>query len=104
MVVVRPPSWRPDLRNGPDLVEEVARLRGYELIPSVLPTAPGGRGLTRRQRSTARVSAMLADAGLVEVLSYPFVSTKVFDQLGYPTMTRAATPYGWPIRCPTNAR
>ena len=84
MVVVRPPSWRPDLRNGPDLVEEVARLRGYELIPSVLPTAPGGRGLTRRQRSTARVSAMLADAGLVEVLSYPFVSTKVFDQLGYP--------------------
>lgn len=82
-VVVRPPSWRPDLRNGPDLIEEVARLRGYHLIPSVLPTAPGGRGLTNRQRFTGRVAAMLADAGLTEVLSYPFVSTEVFDRLGY---------------------
>ncbi len=82
-VVVRPPSWRPDLRNGPDLIEEVARLRGYHLIPSVLPTAPGGRGLTNRQRFTGRVAAMLADAGLTEVLSYPFVSTEVFGQLGY---------------------
>lgn len=97
-VVVRPPSWRPDLRNGPDLIEEVARLRGYHLIPSVLPTAPGGRGLTPRQRSTARVAAMLADAGLIEVLSYPFVTTKVFDQLGYErddvrrTAVRVANP------------
>lgn len=82
-VVVRPPSWRPDLLDGPDLIEEIARLRGYHLIPSVLPTAPGGRGLTNRQRFTGRVAAMLADAGLTEVLSYPFVATTVFDQLGY---------------------
>ena len=37
VVSVLPPSWRPDLNDGPDLVEEVARVRGYDEIPSVLP-------------------------------------------------------------------
>ncbi len=98
-VLVRPPSWRPDLRNGPDLIEEVARLRGYHLIPSVLPTAPGGRGLTNRQRFTTRVAAMLAAAGLTEVLSYPFVSPDVFDQLGYEAddSRRVAVPLANPL-------
>jgi phenylalanyl-tRNA synthetase beta chain len=46
VLVVSPPSWRPDLTLGVDLVEEVARLDGYADIPSVLPLAPAGRGLT----------------------------------------------------------
>ena len=37
-----PPSWRPDLRQPADLVEEVLRLEGLEIIPSVLPQAPAG--------------------------------------------------------------
>ena len=82
-VRVLPPTWRPDLRNGPDLVEEVARLRGYDRIPSVLPTAPGGRGLTAAQRGVRLASAALAGLGLVEVWSYPFVGADLFDQLGY---------------------
>lgn len=41
--VVTPPSWRPDLTTWPDLVEEVARIDGYDNIPSVVPAAPGGR-------------------------------------------------------------
>ena len=40
---VLPPSWRPDLGNGPDFAEEVVRLRGYDQIPSVLPQASSGR-------------------------------------------------------------
>jgi len=43
---VTPPSWRPDLVQPADLVEEVLRLEGLDKIPSVLPTAPAGRGLT----------------------------------------------------------
>ena len=82
-VRVLPPSWRPDLRNGPDLVEEVARLRGYDEIPSVLPTAPGGRGLTPGQRGVRLASAALAGLGLTEVWSYPFVGPEVFDRLGH---------------------
>ena len=39
------------------VIEEVARLRGYEHIPSVLPVAPGGRGLTRSQRGARTTGA-----------------------------------------------
>lgn len=82
-VAVTPPSWRPDLEDGPDLVEEVARLRGYDRIASILPTAPGGRGQTREQRSRRLVGAALAGLGLTEVWSYPFVGEQVFDRFGY---------------------
>lgn len=82
-VRVHAPSWRPDLVNGPDLIEEVARLRGYEHIPSVLPVAPGGRGLTRSQRGARTTGAVLAGLGLAEVWSYPFIAPEVFDHLGY---------------------
>ena len=46
LLTVTPPSWRPDLVQPADLVEEVLRLEGLEIIPSVLPPAPSGRGLT----------------------------------------------------------
>lgn len=71
---VVPPSWRPDLTDAPTLVEEVARIAGYAEIPSVLPVAPPGRGLTRAQRRRRAVATALAAAGSVEVLAAPFVS------------------------------
>ena len=39
-LLVTPPTWRPDLRDKSDLAEEVARIVGYDRIPSVLPVAP----------------------------------------------------------------
>ncbi|RLZ03395.1 phenylalanine--tRNA ligase subunit beta, partial [Kocuria tytonicola] len=71
---VTPPSWRPDLTEKEDLVEEIARLDGYDRIPDRLPVAPPGRGFTRSQTARRRVANTLAAAGLTEVLSYPFVS------------------------------
>jgi len=73
-VAVTPPSWRPDLVDDVSLVEEIARIVGYDRIPSVLPVAPPGRGLTRHQQARRRVSAALAAAGLTEVVTAPFVS------------------------------
>ncbi|WP_432530243.1 phenylalanine--tRNA ligase subunit beta [Kineococcus auxinigenes] len=81
---VVPPSWRPDLVQPVDLVEEVARLRGYDTIPSVLPAAPAGRGLTAAQRARRSVARALVDDGFVEVLSYPFVAAAVHDAQGLP--------------------
>ncbi len=78
------PTWRPDLTDPYDLVEEVARLVGYEAVPSVLPTAPAGRGLTRAQKLRRRAGFALAGAGLVEVKTYPFVGAADFDDLDLP--------------------
>jgi phenylalanyl-tRNA synthetase beta chain len=77
-----PPSWRPDLANGPDFVEEVVRLRGYDQIPSVLPQAGSGRGLTHGQRVRRILANTIAHQGFVEVLTYPFVSAQSHDDLG----------------------
>ncbi|MGO1422801.1 MAG: phenylalanine--tRNA ligase subunit beta [Brachybacterium sp.] len=84
-LAVTPPSWRPDLAIREDLVEEIARLVGYEAIPSILPTAPGGRGLTRAQRARRDANRAWAEAGLVEVTSHPFVGEGIFDALRYET-------------------
>ena len=71
---VTAPSWRPDLSHKTDLVEEIARITGYDRIPSLLPVAPPGRGLTRAQQFRSTALNSLAASGCTEVLSYPFVS------------------------------
>jgi phenylalanyl-tRNA synthetase beta chain len=81
-LTIVPPSWRPDVTDPYDLVEEVARVVGYDLVPSVVPREAMGRGLTREQRLRRRVGRTLAGAGCVEVVSFPFVGEGSFDQLG----------------------
>ncbi|MFI6869793.1 phenylalanine--tRNA ligase subunit beta [Nocardia sp. NPDC050406] len=81
-LVVTPPSWRPDLVQPADLVEEVLRLEGLDKIPSVLPTAPAGRGLSAEQRRRRAVSKALAFSGAVEVPPPVFMSATVFDTWG----------------------
>jgi phenylalanyl-tRNA synthetase beta chain len=83
-VSATPPPWRLDLNDPYDLVEEVARLVGYDRVPSLLPPAPPGRGLTRGQRLRRRVGFALAGAGLVEVKTYPFLGQADFDALVLP--------------------
>ena len=84
VLTVIPPSWRPDLTGAPELTEEVARLRGYADIPERIPTPPPGAGLTHAQRTIRRIREHLASRGLVEVLSYPFVSSAAHDALELP--------------------
>ncbi|GAB4004478.1 phenylalanine--tRNA ligase subunit beta [Nocardioides ultimimeridianus] len=91
---VTPPSWRPDLNDPYDLVEEVVRIVGYDEVPSVLPRRATGRGLTRSQQLRRRVGRTLAGAGCVEVVSFPFVGTATFDQLGLPADDPRRTTVG----------
>ena len=83
-LVVTPPPWRPDLTDPQDTTEEVVRLVGYDTIPSVMPTAPGGRGLTRAQRLRRRIGRTMAGEGFVEVVGFPFVGDQDLDALGLP--------------------
>jgi phenylalanyl-tRNA synthetase beta chain len=83
-LTVTPPSWRPDLLQPADLVEEVLRLEGLDVIPSVLPSAPAGRGLSATQRRRRAIGKSLALSGYVEILPTPFVPAAVFDAWGLP--------------------
>ncbi|HWU31686.1 MAG TPA: phenylalanine--tRNA ligase subunit beta [Marmoricola sp.] len=76
------PPWRPDLEDPFDLVEEVARIIGYNEVPSIVPSPPAGRGLTFAQQLRRRVGRAVAGEGYVEVLTFPFVGAEAFDRLG----------------------
>ena len=91
-VTVTPPSWRPDLRHKTDLVEEIARLAGYHLIPSRIPVAPPGRGLTPRQQFRRRALSALAGAGFTEVLNYPFYSEQQNKEFSHSPALRLENP------------
>ncbi len=69
-----PPSWRPDLLREVDLIEEVARIHGYENIPSdaTLPVVSTAR--TRRERVLDAVRNQLVASGFSEALTLSFVS------------------------------
>ncbi|WP_062518432.1 phenylalanine--tRNA ligase subunit beta [Demequina gelatinilytica] len=80
VLVVTRPTWRPDLEGPINLVEEVARLQGYDALPSVLPVAPPGRGYTHSQIVRKSVARSLAEAGLTQVLTYPWISEARLDE------------------------
>ena len=71
-----PPTWRPDLVDPYDYVEEVGRKLGFGLIPSVVPPAPVGRGYTPRQRARRALRQAAVGAGFVEVITFPFVGAE----------------------------
>ena len=81
ILLVTPPSWRPDLTDAADLAEEVIRLEGYSNVPVRQPRATAGGGLTERQRSLRAVTRALGAAGFVEVHSEPFAPATEADSL-----------------------
>lgn len=88
---VVPPSWRPDLTDPADLVEEVLRIVGFDNIPSRLPHVPSGRGLTASQQLRRRAAKVLAANGLIETLTYPFIGQAELEQAGIASQPELAT-------------
>jgi len=67
------PSWRGDVSREVDVVEEVARHRGLDKIPSSIPAARIPAGLMAWQRRERALAETLVGAGLSEVVHYAFV-------------------------------
>lgn len=87
---VDPPSWRSDLLQPADFVEEVARMVGYDTIPSILPPRPKHASLTPTQKRRRAVATMLASRGFAEVQTFPFTNQETIDSMGF-VGERAAT-------------
>lgn len=79
------PSYRQDISREIDLIEEVARLNGYDRIPVSLPSGAMTEGRkTRFQRLEDQVRRFLSGAGFMEAITYSFISPKDFDRLHLP--------------------
>jgi phenylalanyl-tRNA synthetase beta chain len=79
--ILTPPSWRHDLLNSADYVEEIIRIWGYEKIPTQLPQTVLGKGLNKQQLNKKNISIKLSSLGLNEVLNYPFIGLNQLDDL-----------------------
>lgn len=72
--VVTPPSWRFDIEIEEDLIEEVARVYGFENIPAQAPVAPNVMRIEpEARRSLHDIRRQLADADYQEVINFSFV-------------------------------
>ena len=81
-LLVTPPSFRIDLEREIDLIEEVARLQGYNEIPITMPVVP--MSFPEQQpvlELRKKLAAMLVSQGFYEAINYSFVDEKYFDQL-----------------------
>ncbi|WP_347490786.1 phenylalanine--tRNA ligase subunit beta [Desulfoscipio sp. XC116] len=84
-LLVTVPGHRPDVGIEADLIEEVARLYGYNRVKNTLPTGAITQGTrTSAQRLAMHVKDFLARSGFNEVITYSFINSRVFDRLGLP--------------------
>ncbi|MDP4108762.1 MAG: phenylalanine--tRNA ligase subunit beta [Bacillota bacterium] len=79
------PSWRLDIELMADLAEEVARMYGYDKIPTTMLSGVATEGrLTKEQKFESTVSEACRSAGFYEIMSYSFIGPKQYDKVRMP--------------------
>jgi phenylalanyl-tRNA synthetase beta chain len=78
------PTHRPDVAREVDLIEEVARVRGYDKIPSRLPAISPSRPHASREKLARSVRRAAVELGLSESIPYAFVSPEDLQAVGAP--------------------
>ncbi len=82
-LTVNIPTFRPDLEREVDLIEEVARLNGYDNIPVTMPAGESiDHPASPHQAVVARLRETIVAEGFSEVINYSFVSPSAYDQIG----------------------
>ena len=82
-LTVTPPSFRVDVRRPEDLMEEVARLSGYNNIPPTYPAVPvRGRPLLKTRTSRNRIKQLMVGCGFNEIVTYSFIGSGDGNRLG----------------------
>ena len=80
-MIVTVPTYRPDATRPADLIEEVARIHGFDKFEATLPTGPTG-GLTAEQQRQRRINETLTGIGLDQAINLPFVGVDDLRALG----------------------
>lgn len=78
------PSYRIDIEWKADIAEEVARLYGYDKIPSTIIKGVANAKLTDEQKFTRTLRSTMTSLGYYGILTYTFVSPKYFDKIALP--------------------
>ena len=80
--VITVPSYRPDVLCFNDIAEEVARMYGYDKIPSTLMKGEATTGIkTYEQKLEERVKNTLVGCGMYETLVFSFTNPNIYDKL-----------------------
>jgi phenylalanyl-tRNA synthetase beta chain len=82
-LTVTVPTRRPDVKRPVDLVEEIARLHGFDAIPDSVPSGPGG-GLPFEERRLRAIREVMVGAGFYETLNFSFIGEADLDALDLP--------------------
>ena len=79
------PSFRGDVEREIDLIEEIARIYGYDQIkPTLFKTTIAQKGKSFRLRLIDQIREILIGCGLNEVVTYSFISPEIFDKIRIP--------------------
>lgn len=83
-LVITAPSWRTDIHDAEDIIEEVGRLLGFDNIPLDLPRKPfSGSEIAPMWRLKQELRNILSDRlGMHEILTYSFVSRDLLEKVG----------------------
>jgi phenylalanyl-tRNA synthetase beta chain len=85
-VKLKPPTYRMDIKQDADVIEEVARIYGYDRIPSELPKATimSQESEVRSQESKIKnnIKQSLLKSGFTEAINYSFMDIQDIDMLG----------------------
>jgi phenylalanyl-tRNA synthetase beta chain len=96
-ILVDIPSWRADVEGEADLVEEVARVHGFDRIPAVplkIEAALPEPAITPAQRRAQTAKRLLASRGLMEAVTFSFMDTRIAERfvIGNRPPVRLANP------------
>ena len=84
-MTITAPTFRPDIECEADVAEEVARIFGYDKIPTTLLSGEATKGhKTKKQQAQDKINRLLTAQGMDEIYTYTFVSPAMFDKLNLP--------------------
>jgi len=93
-IIFKVPSFRMDVEIEEDLIEEVARLKGYDELPARLPgKIHDSATIGAEPRAERKIRETLMARGYIELLNYSFISPKFAKDLQLPPSDNRAMPF-----------